>query len=379
MQQIKFVHIVLLGAVALAACGPIGPAATKPAGPSSQVTAVTGTVTYLQRSALPPTAVIEVVLQDVSRMDVPAETISSQRIEANGKQVPFPYELKYDPAQIDERNTYAVRATIKDGDQLLFTSTQIYPVITHGAPTSGVEIIVEPVASSASASESAVTGTVTYLVRRALPPTAVIEVVLQDVSKMDAPAATISSQTIQANGKQVPFPYELKYDPAQIDERNTYAVRATIKDGDQLLFTSTTHIPVITRGAPTTDVEIIVEPVASSGTTSQSIITGTVTYRNRIALPPTAVVEVTLQDISLADAPAKVIGTQQIEAGGRQPPFAYELVYNPAQIDPRNTYSVSARITAGNELLFISDTVYPVLTRGAPLTDVNINVLAMSR
>jgi putative lipoprotein len=379
MSKSDLVQIVLLGALLLAACGPITPVATKPAGPSSSAMAVTGTVTYLQRSALPTTALIEVVLQDVSKQDAPAATISSQRIEANGKQVPFAFELKYDPAKIDPKNTYAVRATIKDGDQLLFTSTQRYPVITNGAPTSNVEIVVEPVASSPAASDSAVTGTVTYLQRSALPPTSVIEVVMQDVSKADAPAVAISSQRIVANGQQVPFAYELKYDPAQINEKNTYAVRATIKDGDKLLFTSTTHIPVITRGAPTSNVEIIVEPVPSSGTTSQSVITGTVTYRNRSALPSTAVIEVTLQDISLADAPAKVISMQQIEAGGKPVPFPYALKYDPAQIDPKNTYSVSARITEGNELLFISDTVYPVLTRGAPMTGVDILVMAMSR
>jgi putative lipoprotein len=225
-----------------------------------------------------------------------------------------------------------------------------------------------------------VTGTVTYLQRSALPPTAVIEVQLQDVSKMDAPAEVISTQTIEAQGKQVPFRYILKYDPAQIDPAHRYAVRATIKDGAKLLFTSTQAYPVITNGAPTRDVEIVVEPVASSGgATSQSVITGTVTYRNRVALPPTGVIEVTLADVSLADAPAKVISTQKIEAGGKQPPFAYELKYDPAQIDPRMTYSVSARITDGSELLFISDTHIPVLTRGAPMTDVDILVMAMSR
>jgi putative lipoprotein len=224
-----------------------------------------------------------------------------------------------------------------------------------------------------------VTGTVTYLQRSTLPPTAAIEVVLQDVSKMDAPAVTISSQMIQANGKQVPFPYALKYDPAQIDEKNTYAVRATIKDGDQLLFTSTQAYPVITNGAPTRGVEITVAPVASSGATAQSVITGTVTYRNRSALPPLAVIEVTLADVSLADAPAKVISTQKIEAGGKPPPFAYELPYDSAQIDPKHTYSVSARITEGNQLIFTSDSVYPVLTRGAPMTGVDILVIALSQ
>jgi putative lipoprotein len=239
-----------------------------------------------------------------------------------------------------------------------------------------------PAATKPAGPDSAapvLTGTVTYLVRSALPPTAVIEVKLEDISKTDVPAETISMRTIEAKGRQVPIPYVLSYDPAKIDQTHRYAVRAAVKDGDQLLFTSTTAYPVITNGAPTRGVEIVVEPVASNRPASQSVITGTVTYRNRSALPPTAVIEVSLQDISLADAPAKVISTQQIEAGGKQPPFAYELTYDPAQIDPRNTYSVSARITEGSELLFISDTVNPVLTRGAPLTDVDILVVALSR
>jgi putative lipoprotein len=379
MSKSNLLSIAVLGVLLLAACTPGPINATKPAGSSLPTLSVSGTVTYLVRSALPPTAVIEVQLQDVSRMDVPAEVISTQTIEAKGNQVPFPYELSYKLAQITPKNTYVVHATIKDGGKLLFTSTTSYPVITNGAPTKDVEIIVEPVTSSAPATDSAVTGTVTYLQRSALPPSAVIEVQLQDVSKMDVPAEVIGTQTIEANGNQVPFPYVLKYDPAKIDPTHRYSVRATIKDGGKLLFTSTTVNPVIANGAPTSNVEIVVEPVASSVATSQSVITGTVTYRNRSALPPTAVIEVTLQDVSLADAPAKVISTQRIEAGGKQPPFPYELSYDPAQIDPRLIYSVSARITDGSELLFISDTMIPVLTRGAPLTDVDILVMAMSR
>jgi uncharacterized lipoprotein YbaY len=91
-----------LGVLSLIRVRPMSPPATKPVN-ILPVSAVTGAVTYLVRSALPPTAVIEVVLQDVSKADAPAETISSQRIEANGKQVPFPYVLKYDAAKIDPR------------------------------------------------------------------------------------------------------------------------------------------------------------------------------------------------------------------------------------------------------------------------------------
>jgi putative lipoprotein len=250
-------------------------------------------------------------------------------------------------------------------------------ILLLAACTPGAVNATKPARLSSPA--SAVTGTVTYLQRSALPPTAVIEVQLQDVSLADAPAKVISTQSIEANGKQVPFPYELKYDPAQIDPKNTYAVRATIKDGDRLLFTNVRPYSVITNGAPTSNVEIIVGPVSSGGATSQSVVTGTVTYRNRSALPPTAMIEVTLADVSLADAPAKVISTQRIEAGGQQPPFPYELPYDPTQIDQKHSYSVSARITEGTDLLFISDTVIPVLTRGAPMTDVEIGVVAMSR
>jgi len=141
MNKIKIAGFIL-GALLLAACTPGSRPATKPAGPSLPVSAVTGSVTYLVRSALPPTAVIEVVLQDVSKMDAPAETISSQRIEANGKQVPFPYELSYDPAQIDPRMTYAVSARITEGNELLFISDTVNPVLTRGAPLTGVDILV---------------------------------------------------------------------------------------------------------------------------------------------------------------------------------------------------------------------------------------------
>jgi uncharacterized lipoprotein YbaY len=88
----------------------------------------------------------------------------------------------------------------------------------------------------------------------------VIEVQLQDVSRADAPAIVLSSTTIQADGRQVPFAFELPYDAGDIDQRNSYTVRAIIRVDDQLRFTSTTAYPVITRSNPTT-VEVVVEPV----------------------------------------------------------------------------------------------------------------------
>ena len=42
-------------------------------------------------------------------------------------------------------------------------------------------------------------------------------------------------------------------------------------------------------------------------------VRGTAMYRERIALPPGAVLEVSLQDVSLADAPARELGSVRIE------------------------------------------------------------------
>ena len=71
-----------------------------------------------------------------------------------------------------------------------------------------------------------------------------------------------------------------------------------------------------------------------------------------------------LLDVSLMDAPSKVLAEQRIKANGKQVPFAYELKVDVARIDPRMRYAVSARITRGEQLLFINDTQYPVLTQG---------------
>jgi putative lipoprotein len=92
-------------------------------------------------------------------------------------------------------------------------------------------------------------------------------------------------------------------------------------------------------------------------------ISGTITYRERIMLSPAAIVNVRLEDVSLADAPSVLIAEQNIENAG-QVPISFELMYNPKIIDPRSTYVVRATIYEGNEMSFVTDTAYPALTRG---------------
>jgi len=92
-------------------------------------------------------------------------------------------------------------------------------------------------------------------------------------------------------------------------------------------------------------------------------VKGTASYRERMALPPAAVLEATLEDISRADARAEVLGSVRVENPG-SPPFHFEIAYDPARIQAKHSYAVRARITVQGRLLFTTDQVYPVLTRG---------------
>ena len=104
----------------------------------------------------------------------------------------------------------------------------------------------------------------------------------------------------------------------------------------------------------------------TSGESPNGWVTGTVTYRERIALTPGARLEVELRDVSLADAAAPLIAHQTIENPG-QVPIRYRVGYNKSDIESRNIYSVSASIIeADGRLAFTNDTVREVITRGNP-------------
>ncbi|WP_028681755.1 YbaY family lipoprotein [Pseudomonas chlororaphis subsp. aureofaciens] len=80
---------------------------------------------------------------------------------------------------------------------------------------------------------------------------------------------------------------------------------------------------------------------------------GEVFYLQRIALPPAATLSVSLQDVSLADAPAVVLAEQKGPVKG-QVPLPFHLSYDPAQVKPGHRYSVSARIELAGKLLFVT-------------------------
>ncbi|MDL5052888.1 YbaY family lipoprotein [Oscillatoria laete-virens NRMC-F 0139] len=220
-----------------------------------------------------------------------------------------------------------------------------------------------------------ISGTVTYQPRIALPDNAEILIELEDVSRMDAPSIVIASQRIFTQGRQVPIPYSLSYDTASITDMGSYNVRARIFVDGVLMWISDTNTPVISGGVTSADVQVVqVTPqvMPEADMPVFGTVTGTVSYPQRIALPPEAVIVVDLLDISRADAPSFTLSSQQIIANGRQVPFAFSLMYDLRTIDERGRYTVRARVLIDDQLRWTSDTIIPVITNGVLSAEIQL-------
>lgn len=107
---------------------------------------------------------------------------------------------------------------------------------------------------------ASVTGKVTYRIRKALPPEAVIKVQLVDITLAGEPAKLLGEQTIEAKGRQVPFAYKIPYDPKAIVPKHRYQVSALITVGGEVWLMTDTAVRVITGGNPKRR-DIVVKPV----------------------------------------------------------------------------------------------------------------------
>ena len=94
--------------------------------------------------------------------------------------------------------------------------------------------------------------------------------------------------------------------------------------------------------------------------------------RQKVALPPDAVLTVTLSDASLADAPSKVLSQKVTRTEGKQAPFSFALPYNPADIQPNARILLSAAVTINDKLVFITDTVQEVINHGGTKVDLTL-------
>ena len=115
-------------------------------GASAATRSLRGTVTFRERIALPPSAILTVRLVDVSLADAPARTIAETTMKTHGR-VPIAYRLRYDSTRIRKNRRYALQARIEVDGRLWFTTTEHHAVFT-GKPGE-TDIRVQRVSSNA--------------------------------------------------------------------------------------------------------------------------------------------------------------------------------------------------------------------------------------
>ncbi|AVO36522.1 YbaY family lipoprotein [Pukyongiella litopenaei] len=107
-------------------------------------------------------------------------------------------------------------------------------------------------------------------------------------------------------------------------------------------------------------------PAAASDAASadSAKVTGSVTWRERIAVKPGMVLDVELLDTSRADAPA--IRMAQRRYALDKVPFGFSLETDAALIEDNHRYTVAARVFDGGRVAWRSTSAHAVLTGGAP-------------
>lgn len=109
---------------------------------------------------------------------------------------------------------------------------------------------------------------------------------------------------------------------------------------------------------------------------SGDTVSGEVRFHRDVDLPDGATVTVKLLDTSLADASAIELGRDVI-TDAEQLPVRFNIEYDPSEVEGRAEITLSARVEVGDELIYINDTVHPVLTRGAPRNS-DVRVISVS-
>lgn len=102
---------------------------------------------------------------------------------------------------------------------------------------------------------------------------------------------------------------------------------------------------------------------ATRATAQNTTLMGTVNYRERMALPSSATILVQLVDVSKADAPAEVLAEDRITSATASP-IPYRLQFDQSRIKLGRSYALQARISDGDQLLFINTTRHAVFAGG---------------
>jgi uncharacterized lipoprotein YbaY len=108
-------------------------------------------------------------------------------------------------------------------------------------------------------------------------------------------------------------------------------------------------------------------------------VSGSVEFKDKVKFEEGTKVTIQVQDTSIADKKAEVLGEKVINP--KKTPIEFEIEYDGSKIKPRGRYTISCRITdKDGKLLFINDTSIPVITdKDRRTKDVKVPVIPVKR
>ncbi len=235
---------------------------------------IEGAVTTREPMTPLPGSRVHVVLTpaDSSRLVIAETTLTAP------PRIPFTYQLRYDPARIRQRQTYVVRASLTEGETVRLATNAPVPVITVGSgrtadlvltpPPKRIQVDTTRAMTAAQPTSAALSGTITYRERRALPFGAVVTVELVHLLRPDMPEV-VSTAVVRTRGEQVPIPFTLSFAADRIAPRDRYGLRARIQIGGRTLYRTRGPTSVLTYDAPTDRVEVFVEERPADSTAAR--------------------------------------------------------------------------------------------------------------
>lgn len=111
--------------------------------------------------------------------------------------------------------------------------------------------------------------------------------------------------------------------------------------------------------------------------TPRTAVRGEVFLRSGDTLPLTAIVRVELRDAARADSATTVLATQEFSASQQGSPWSFELLPPDSLVKPDARLVLSARVNAGDRLLFASGDDVPV-TPGSSSGPMRVELLAVT-
>lgn len=113
---------------------------------------------------------------------------------------------------------------------------------------------------------------------------------------------------------------------------------------------------------------------------SDGLILGTVSYRERSALPLDVVVELRLEDQTSTEGAPRVLESYALATAGRQVPIPFEIRYPARLVDPERDYGLHVEIRAVNgKLLFVTAKPEPVFRDGPAAEFLKLVLLRATR